>query len=121
MPGRVEPLAHRVVGLDAGALQRLLELAANEGHAPRELGIVISRAKSPLEVVQRRDQLTRERGLAAPLRLLRIARRALAVVLEVGLGPLGQLQVLVALPRYVGDEGIEIGVDSRCGVVFGFG
>ena len=50
-----------------------------------------------LQVVERRHQLPSERRLAAPLGFLRLARGTLAIVLEVGPGTPGDLEVLVAL------------------------
>ena len=50
-----------------------------------------------LEVVERRNKLPSQPRLAAALGLLRLACGALAVVLEVGAGALGDFQVLVAL------------------------
>ena len=66
---------------------------------PRRPGLRVDPrgAQGALQVVERRHQLPGEPRLAPALGLLRLARGALAVVLEVGAGALGDLQVLVAL------------------------
>ena len=78
-------------------------------------------AQGALQVVERRHQLPGQPGLTAPLGLLRLARGALAVVLEVGAGALGDLQVLVALALDVGKQSIEIGIDRGGGLALALG
>ena len=65
-----------------------------------------------VEVVDRRQKLLRELRDAALLGGRRLARGALAVVLEVGLGPLGKRQILVGLLG-LGGELLEVVLERR--------
>ena len=132
MPGRVEALAGRVVGLDAGARERRraargrrarrpaasaswAETSWLDGSPPRSrgpAGIDPGGQQRPLEVVERRQQLAGERRLAAALGVGGVAGRALAVVLEVGPGPLRQLEVLVALALGLLEQRVEVARDA---------
>jgi len=82
------------------------------GRLARELLPALDSLDRALEVVERGDDLLRQPYDAAHLGGLELARAPLAVVLEVGLGPLGERQVAIAL----GDR-IELGrgVLSRLG------
>ena len=97
---RVEPLALRREQLDADALERRDQLVVDQLDA---LSSGSSLAAADRSAATRRSRLSiagssslRELGDAALLGGGRLARRALAVVLEVGLRPLRQRQVLVA-------------------------
>src|ERR1019366_8651240 len=59
-------------------------------------------SQRPIEIVDSRQQLTSELDHPALLRGGRLTRGPLAIVLKVGLGPLGQLQVLIGLLRLRG-------------------
>ena len=121
--GGVERLAGRIVGLHPRPLQGRTELAVDQRHATGQrllggdllalrvlplvggdagVGFHSGRPQGTLQVVESGQQLAGDRGLAAPLGLLGLAGGALAVVLEVGPGALGELQVLVALPSHIG-------------------
>ena len=82
----------------------------NEAHAVLELRLLVllGRVERALEVVEHRQQLVHEplRGARGQLALL--ARRALAVVVELRLEALERVEVLVALPRHV-CERIDLG------------
>ena len=73
------------------------ELGAHEPHAFEQRVVRLRRLERAVEVVERRQQLLRERGRAALLRGGGLARDALAVVLEVRLRALREREVLVAL------------------------
>ena len=67
--------------------------------------------ESPLEVVQGRQYRAAHLRLATQQRVLSLAGRSLAVVLEVGPRPLRELEVLVALALQVLDERVEVLLD----------
>ena len=116
MEGRVEPLAGRIEGLDARAPELLAKLLQHQGDALGErLRIGRGRLERALEVVERGQELAGELGLAARQRVGRFLRDPLAVVLEVGPGALGQLQVLVALALRL-TELVEIALDALRGL-----
>ena len=92
--------------LDAGFPARRGRSAASAG---------LGRGDRTAQVVERRKQLAGELRQAAPLRSSLILRRALAEVLEVGLGALGQRQVLVAL-GCLGHELVEVVLDRGRGL-----
>src|SRR3954447_10464174 len=94
----VELLALGVDRLDARALEHSLEVDEHETHALGE-AVALGRCarERPLEVVDHREQLADQAGPSTAARGGDVLRRALAVVLEVGLRPLGEVEVLVAL------------------------
>ena len=65
----------------------------------------------PLEVVERLDQPRNDLESTAPARRRGLRGHAAAVVLEVGLGPLGKVQVLVALGPGLGDQVLDVVLD----------
>ena len=76
--------------------------------------LLAGRLQRAVEVVDRRQQLLGELGDAALLRERGLARRALAVVLEVGLRALREQQVLVGLLG-LGRELVEVLLDLLLG------
>jgi len=97
--GRVEGLTERREGLDAESRERGAQFRAHQAHAVEQRIVGRCRGKCAVEVVDRRQQLLGELGDAALLRERGLARDALSVVLEVGLGALREREVLVALGR----------------------
>ncbi len=109
--------------MPGSASPRGLQVAIDEQHAMGEacpvdvvrlvrIGIDPGGAKRALEVVEHRDQLACKARLAAALRLFGLARGAAAIVLEVRLGALRDLEVLVALLACLGEQLVEIGIDA---------
>ena len=108
----IERLALGRERLDPDARQRRDHIRVDEsdpGHERR--GIVgavarrgVRRVERPVEVVDRGQQLEREPCDAAVLRDRRVTDRALAVVLEVRLRPLRQVEILVGLVRLRGQR-----------------
>src|SRR4051812_18210295 len=99
---RVERVALRLDRLDAGARERALELAVHEPDALDERVAVALRrdAERALEVVDDGEDLPDHADAGAGARRGHVLGRALAVVLEVRLRALGEVEVLVALaPR----------------------
>src|SRR5438128_5727021 len=83
--------------------------------------IVLRRgSQRAVEVVQRRQQLAGELGHAALLRLRRLARDALAEVLEVGLRALREREVLITL-RGQRDQLVEVALEHLTGVAAAHG
>ena len=94
----VERLAGRVELLDAVALEHRDQLRVHERDALGEMALRLARrTERALEVVHHRQQLAHEPAAGALARGRRLARSALAVVLEVGLRAAGHVEVLVAL------------------------
>jgi hypothetical protein len=110
VPVRVEGLAGRVERLDAGAGEGGAQLAEGEDDAllegpirhglavERGAGVDLGRGQGALEAVDDGDQPSGQLCLSAGRGRLRLRRHPLAVVLEVGLGALGELKVLVPFP-----------------------
>ena len=104
----------RPVGVDLGeaflrerGAQRLLD----ELHALDELRLLVplGSLERPLEVVEDREKLAHEPLVRMRDETLLLANGALAIVLEVGLDALGEVEVLVPLGR----DGRERVVGSR--------
>ena len=120
MDVRVELPAGRNLGqpfLDKRASQRLL----HESHTLDEgrFLVTLGGLQCALETVENRQQLTNEPFVRMRDEALLLARRPLAVVLEVGLDALQETEVLVALlgqleQRF--DRGCLIGPSSASGV-----
>src|SRR5580700_7610801 len=108
--GRVEGLARGREGLDPHATQRVGQFRAHQTHALQQRVILIRGLQSPVEVVERGQQLAGELDHTALLRERGIARAATAVVLEVGLGALSEREVLVALGGDR-DQLVEVALD----------
>ncbi len=99
-PG-IEALAARVELLDPVALEHRDQLGVDETHALGEVLLVVpGRGEGTLEVVHHGQQLADEPALRALARERGFLRRPLAVVLEIGLGPAGEVEVLVTLPLH---------------------
>src|ERR1700684_3581559 len=102
---RIERLAARRERLDTDSRERAGQLGEHEPHAAEQRGLVGLAGRDgdlddrAFEVVDRRQKLLRELGDTALLRERRLARDALAVVLEVSLRALREREVLVALGR----------------------
>ena len=106
----VERLAGGVVGLDARPREDRDKVAVDELDALAQ-GIVLGSVERPLQVVDDGHQLAAEAGPSALLRLVCLPFRALAVVLEVRLRPLRELEVLVPLALNVGEQRVEVVLD----------
>ena len=90
------------VGLDLGEallLERLAERLLDELHAvdERRLFVPLGGLERALEVVEDREELLHEPLVGVRDQALLVAQRPLAVVLEVGLRALEEVEVLVAL------------------------
>src|SRR3954454_18858083 len=116
--GGVERLALGRVGLDADAPERahhlVLDLADALGELPA--AVLLGRAQGEVEVIERGEQLLGELGHAAVGREGRLARGALAVVLEVGLRALGEREVFRRLVDGGRRLGRSAGVGRRLGL-----
>src|SRR5207247_9753434 len=95
--GRVELLAGGVERGDAGPAESFAQLAMDQPHPINEGVVGGGGLQGALEVVERGDDVSGKRGLRLPLRVGCLLAGALAEVLEVRLGALGELEVLVAL------------------------
>ena len=116
---RVERLALRRERLDADALERREQVGLDELDPLGQLRVVLAdRLQCAVEVVDRGQQLLCQLGDAAILRERRIARGALAVVLEVGLRALRQRQILIRLLGLRSDL-VEVLLDQLTAVVVG--
>jgi hypothetical protein len=104
---RVERLAGRVERLHAAALEHPDQVGVHQPHALEERLALVGVLQRALEVVEHRQQLANEPHLRARARVGRVLRRALAVVLEIRLRPLRELEVLVTLGGE-GGEGIAL-------------
>ena len=94
---RVERLALRLDRLDALAREHAAEIRQNEADALGE-AIAAGRVRQrALQVVDDREQLADQSDASARAGRGDVLRRALAVVLEVGLRALGEVEVLVAI------------------------
>jgi hypothetical protein len=72
------------------------------------LGIEARGLDRPLQIVEGGHDFSCDLSFPTQARGLRLHRHPLAVVLEVGLGPLGEFEVLVALFLCLGEDGIEV-------------
>src|ERR1700684_2351264 len=93
----IEGLAERRERLDAHTCERGGYLRAHQAHPGEQRILGLSRLDRAVEVVERRQELLGEFRHATVLRLSRVARHALAVVLEVSLGALCKRKVLITL------------------------
>ena len=108
--GRVEDLAGRGEGFDPDARERGAEFLAHQPHTLQQGVVLVGGLERAVEVVEGGEQLLGELDRAALQRERGLARDAAAVVLEVGLGALGQREVLVALGGDR-DELVEVALD----------
>jgi len=75
------------------------------------LGIESGSRQRPLEIVEDRHHLANRFSFPPSARRLNLTRHPLAEVLEVGLGPLGKVEVLISLPASVSEKLIQIALD----------
>ena len=119
----------RAIGLDLGEpflAQRSAQRLLDELHALDELRLLVPLGglERPLEVVEDRQELADEPLVRVRDEPLLLARRALAVVLEVRLDALGEVEVLIPLgqcgcervgSRSLGLRLLDLLVDLRLG------
>ena len=76
------------------------------------LGVQPSGLNRPLQIVEHRHDLPNHLSFpSAASARLNLSRHPLAEVLEVSLGPLGQIEVLVPLPLSVSQQRVEVLLD----------
>ena len=106
---RVEPLAGWVDRFDPGTRESANQLAM---HQLDPLGQALTvGGQRPCKAVEGGQNGAADLGLAAQQRVLAIPGGSLPVVVEVGAGPLRQLEVLVALALQVLDQLVEVTLD----------
>ena len=115
----IELLPLRIDRLDPVPRQRVPQAPEDEQDAMGQpvLGVPLriqpSRLKRPLQVVEHRHHLPKHLSLPASRRSLNLRRHPLPEVLEVGLRPLGEIEVLVPLPLSVSQQRVEVLLDLR--------
>ena len=70
-----------------------------------------SSLNSPLEVIENWHNLTQKLSFPSPSSSLNLRSHPLPIILEISLGPLGQVQILVPLPLCVRQQRLEISLD----------
>lgn len=113
----VEPLPSRIDSLDPVSRERVAQAPEYEQHTMRQtivrisLGIQASGLKSPLEVIEHRQNIPKHFSFPTPGGGQNISAHPLPEVLEVSFSPLRQVQVLVPLPLGISKQGIQVVLD----------
>ena len=104
MAGRIEPLADRVLDLDALALEERQQLAPDQLHALPQRRLAPGALERAVQVVEGRHQSLEDGRRGVDVRLLAVPLHPLAVVLELG----GLAQELVPQLLVLAAQGLEL-------------
>jgi hypothetical protein len=114
---RIELLPSGIDNLDPIPLQRLPQRAKHQQHSMRQPVLRVTfriqprSLQRPLQIVQHGQHIPRKLPLPASGSRLNIRGHPLPEVLEIGLSPLRQVQVLISLALRVSQQRIEIRLD----------